>query len=117
MLLLLLLVLQSIAKIITKYYNQFQTIIINYKLLQSITNYYNQLQCITINYNLLQLITINSIPDGPPNLLRPPMFATDKSLLQFRNVKHILNKSKQSKQKANQQYKIYLISLMIDKIK
>ena len=49
-------------------------------------------------------------------LLRPPMFATDKSLLQFRKVKHILNKSKQSKQKANQQYKIYLISLMIDKI-
>ena len=106
MLLLLLLVLQSIAKIIAKYYNQFQIIIIYYKFLQSITNY----------YNVLQSITIYSIPDGPPNLLRPPMFATDRRLLQFRNVKHILNISKQSKQNPNQQYKIYLISLMIDKI-
>ena len=32
------------------------------------------------------------------DMLRPPMFATDKHLLQFRNVKDILNKSKQSKQ-------------------
>ena len=64
-------------------------------------------------YNQLQSIQSRTVP---PNLLRPPMFATDKRLLQFRNVKHILNKSKQSKQKANQQYKIYLISLMIDKI-
>ena len=109
MLLLLLLVLQSIAKIITKYHNQFQIIIINYKFLQSITNYYNQLQCITINYNLFN-------PGRAPKSVTTPIIATDKSLLQFRNVKHILNKSKQSKQKANQQYKIYLISLMIDKI-
>ena len=37
--------------------------------------------------------------------LRPPIFATGKRLLQFSNVKHILNKSKQKETNPNQQYK------------
>ena len=107
---LLLLVLQSIAKIITKYYNQFQN---NYNQLQILTISYKLLQLTTMYYNQLQFIQSRTVP---PYLLQPPMFATDKRLLQFRNVKHILKKSKQSKQNPNQQYKIYLTSLMIEKL-